>query len=66
MIYAASWDPNKSSGNVPVIRGARNFSFDELKRYTNNFSEVNDVGSGGYGKVICQVSFFLTRNYSYL
>lgn len=47
----ASWDPNKISGNVPVIRGARNFSFEELKRYTNNFSEVNDVGSGGYGKV---------------
>lgn len=27
------------------------FSFDELKKVTNNFSEANDIGTGGYGKV---------------
>lgn len=47
----ASSDPNKSSGSVPQLKGARWFSFDELKKSTNNFSEVNAIGSGGYGKV---------------
>ncbi|CAK9177852.1 unnamed protein product [Ilex paraguariensis] len=47
----ASWNPDKSSGGVPQLKGARFFSFEELKRCTNNFSETNDLGSGGYGKV---------------
>ncbi|KAL5856377.1 hypothetical protein ACOSQ3_003835 [Xanthoceras sorbifolium] len=47
----AHWDPNKSSGSVPQLKGARCFSFEELNKYTNHFSETNDVGSGGYGKV---------------
>ncbi|KAG8368958.1 hypothetical protein BUALT_Bualt15G0100400 [Buddleja alternifolia] len=47
----ASWDPNTNSGGVPQLKGARSFSFEELKKGTNNFSETNDVGSGGYGKV---------------
>lgn len=33
------------------MKGAKSFSFEELKRSTNNFSDLNDVGSGGYGKV---------------
>ncbi|KAL6964526.1 hypothetical protein U1Q18_035576 [Sarracenia purpurea var. burkii] len=47
----ASWDPNKSSGDIPQLKGARCFSFEELKKCTNNFSEANSIGSGGYGKV---------------
>ncbi|KAK1370528.1 putative leucine-rich repeat receptor-like protein kinase [Heracleum sosnowskyi] len=47
----ASWDPNKSSGGIPQLKGARNFSFEELKKYSGNFSEVNNIGSGGYGMV---------------
>ncbi|KAL5539380.1 hypothetical protein UlMin_043041, partial [Ulmus minor] len=47
----AHGDPNKSSGNIPQLKGARWFSFEELKKYTNNFSEANEIGSGGYGKV---------------
>lgn len=50
-MHAASWDRQKNSGAVPQLTGARSFSFEELKKYTNNFSETNDVGSGGYGKV---------------
>ncbi|XVE89312.1 hypothetical protein DITRI_Ditri19aG0192300 [Diplodiscus trichospermus] len=47
----AHWDSYKSSGGIPQLKGARCFSFEELKKYTNNFSEANDIGSGGYGKV---------------
>ncbi|KAK9928622.1 hypothetical protein M0R45_025746 [Rubus argutus] len=45
------WDVNKSSGGIPQLKGARSFTFEELMKFSNNFSEVNDVGSGGYGKV---------------
>ncbi|KAL6527081.1 hypothetical protein OROGR_016171 [Orobanche gracilis] len=48
----ASWTPSgKDSGGAPQLKGARWFSYDELKRCTNNFSESNQIGSGGYGKV---------------
>ncbi|CAL5401918.1 unnamed protein product [Camellia sinensis] len=47
----ASWDSNKSNGGVPQLKGARCYSFEELKKYTNTFSEANCIGSGGYGKV---------------
>ncbi|KAF8019249.1 hypothetical protein BT93_G0044 [Corymbia citriodora subsp. variegata] len=46
-----NWDPNKSSGDIPQLKGARWFSIEELKKYTNNFLEANEIGSGGYGKV---------------
>jgi hypothetical protein len=48
---AAHWDPNNGSGGIPQLKGARSFSFEELKKYTNKFSEANSIGSGGYGKV---------------
>ncbi|KAL8109570.1 hypothetical protein AgCh_025616 [Apium graveolens] len=47
----ASWDPNQNSGGIPQLKGARNFSYEELKKYAGNFSEVNNIGSGGYGMV---------------
>ncbi|KAG9130473.1 hypothetical protein Leryth_024789 [Lithospermum erythrorhizon] len=47
----ASWAPNKDIGGVPKIKGVKSFSFEELKKYTDNFSEMNDIGTGGYGKV---------------
>ncbi|KAK4476790.1 hypothetical protein RD792_015950 [Penstemon davidsonii] len=47
----ASWDPNTNSGAVPQLKGAKCFSFEELKKCTNNFSDANAIGSGGYGKV---------------
>ncbi|XP_056171426.1 leucine-rich repeat receptor protein kinase HPCA1-like [Syzygium oleosum] len=48
----ASWAPSgKHSGGAPQLKGARWFSYDELKKCTNNFSEKNEIGSGGYGKV---------------
>ncbi|KAK9022885.1 hypothetical protein V6N11_003123 [Hibiscus sabdariffa] len=47
----AHWDSKKSSGSIPQLKGARCFSFEELKKYTHNFSDANDIGSGGYGKV---------------
>lgn len=48
----ASWGASGGeSGDAPKLKGARWFSFAELKKATNNFSESNEVGSGGYGKV---------------
>ncbi|KAF7031314.1 hypothetical protein CFC21_042657 [Triticum aestivum] len=48
----ASWGvAQKDSGGAPQLKGARFFSFDELKNCTNNFSENHEIGSGGYGKV---------------
>ncbi|KAK8963160.1 putative leucine-rich repeat receptor-like protein kinase [Platanthera guangdongensis] len=49
---ASSWEnSNKGSDGAPQLKGARWFSFEELKKSSNDFSEVNEVGSGGYGKV---------------
>ncbi|XP_012573816.1 leucine-rich repeat receptor protein kinase HPCA1-like isoform X2 [Cicer arietinum] len=48
----ASWAPSgKDSGGAPQLKGARWFSYDELKKGTNNFSGSNELGFGGYGKV---------------
>ncbi|CAH1444131.1 unnamed protein product [Lactuca virosa] len=49
----ASWvmDNGSDVGGVPELKGARLCSFEELKRCTDNFSEENVIGSGGYGKV---------------
>ncbi|KAL5550573.1 hypothetical protein UlMin_000749 [Ulmus minor] len=48
----ASWAPSgKDSGGAPQLKGARWFSYDDLKKGTNNFSTNNEIGSGGYGKV---------------
>ncbi|KAK4259715.1 hypothetical protein QN277_006019 [Acacia crassicarpa] len=47
----ANWEQNNNSGNAPQLKGARWFSFEELKKYTNNFSDANAIGAGGYGKV---------------
>ncbi|CAL9242875.1 unnamed protein product [Arabidopsis halleri] len=47
----AKWDTSKSSIDAPQLMGAKAFTFDELKKCTDNFSEANDVGGGGYGKV---------------
>jgi serine/threonine protein kinase/Leucine-rich repeat (LRR) protein len=48
----ASWAPSgQDSGGAPQLKGARWFSYDELKKCTSNFTSSNELGSGGYGKV---------------
>ncbi|XP_021766713.1 probable leucine-rich repeat receptor-like protein kinase At5g49770 isoform X1 [Chenopodium quinoa] len=47
-----SWGSSgKDSGSVLQLKGARWFPYDELKKCTNTFSQRNEIGSGGYGKV---------------
>ncbi|KAG2298874.1 hypothetical protein Bca52824_035346 [Brassica carinata] len=46
----AKWSTSRSSIDAPQLMGAKSFTFEELKKCTNNFSEANDVGGGGYGK----------------
>uniref|UniRef100_A0A251T3X8 Putative concanavalin A-like lectin/glucanase domain, Telokin/Myosin light chain kinase n=1 Tax=Helianthus annuus TaxID=4232 RepID=A0A251T3X8_HELAN len=50
-INAVLWDPNSGSGGVPELKGARSFTYEQLQKYTNNFSETNNIGRGGYGMV---------------
>jgi len=48
----ASWGAGgKDDGTAPQLKGAKYFSFEELKKCTGNFSDNNEIGAGGYGKV---------------
>ncbi|CAL5340946.1 hypothetical protein CsSME_00025155 [Camellia sinensis var. sinensis] len=47
----ASWVTNNNIDGIPVLKGARSFPFEELKKCTDYFLEDNVIGSGGYGKV---------------
>ncbi|KAL1358769.1 hypothetical protein AAHE18_04G057700 [Arachis hypogaea] len=42
---------DESNNSIPQLKGARRFTFEEIQSYTKNFSQVNSIGSGGYGKV---------------
>ncbi|CAN1133021.1 hypothetical protein LINPERHAP2_LOCUS7405 [Linum perenne] len=46
-----SQEATQTTSGFPQLKGARCFSFDELKKYTSNFSDNNGIGSGGYNKV---------------
>ncbi|CAL9054363.1 unnamed protein product [Musa banksii] len=48
---SGSWYPSQSGSGVPQLKGSRLFSFEELTKCTNNFSEANVLGTGSYGKV---------------
>lgn len=48
----ASWSSiEQITGEAPQLKGAIYFSYDELRKLTNNFSISNEIGAGGYGKV---------------
>jgi len=56
---SAAWEKGKD-GAAPKLKGATWFSFDEMKLMTNNFSEANTLGEGGYGKVISFNIWFIS------
>lgn len=65
-VFPASWAPSgKDSGGVPQLKGARWFSYEELKRCTYNFTESNEIGFGGYGKVYRSPRLILVMIYNY-
>lgn len=39
-------------GAAPKIQGAKFFTFSEIRKATDNFSNSNEIGVGGYGKVL--------------
>ncbi|KAK2394474.1 leucine-rich repeat receptor protein kinase HPCA1 [Trifolium repens] len=45
------WGPDESSSSIPQLKGARRFTFEEIQNCTKKFSQLNYIGSGGYGKV---------------
>ncbi|CAJ1941593.1 unnamed protein product [Sphenostylis stenocarpa] len=45
------WDTVDDKSASPQLKEAKMFSFEDLKKYTKNFSPANDIGSGGFGKV---------------
>ncbi|KAI5065878.1 hypothetical protein GOP47_0018502 [Adiantum capillus-veneris] len=49
----AAWIATGEGGdaNIPQLKGARWFSLEEIRKCTNNFSQSNEIGEGGYGKV---------------
>jgi len=47
----AKWDAGKNEMDAPQLMGTKAFTFEELSKCTNNFSDANDVGGGGYGQV---------------
>lgn len=52
-VFVPMWQTGYSNSTAggPQLKGARLFSFEELKKCTDGFSEANDIGSGGYGQV---------------
>ncbi|KAG5375978.1 hypothetical protein IGI04_040574 [Brassica rapa subsp. trilocularis] len=57
----AKWSTSKSSIDAPQLMGAKSFTFEELKKCTDNFSEANDVGGGGYGKGYLDPEYYMTN-----
>ncbi|KFK31438.1 hypothetical protein AALP_AA6G111800 [Arabis alpina] len=45
------WDKIKNNVDAPRLMGAKAFTFEEMSKCTNGFSQANDVGGGGYGQV---------------
>ncbi|XP_074275089.1 leucine-rich repeat receptor protein kinase HPCA1-like [Silene latifolia] len=45
------WTYPGSTASTLQLSGSRMFSFEDLKKITNNFLEANCIGSGTYGKV---------------
>ena len=70
MHCAASWGGGVEDGAAPKIQGAKFFSFSEIRKATDNFSDANEIGVGGYGKVlkfcICYVIYKLKPHYMLL
>lgn len=57
----AKWDTSKNEIDAPQLMGTKAFTFEELSKCTNNFSDANDIGGGGYGQV-CVFAMSSTDN----
>lgn len=50
-LSAGAWTTSRSGSGIPLLKGSRLFTFEELKKSTNNFAEASILGTGSYGKV---------------
>jgi len=48
---AVKWEQKNNSRASSQLKGVRWFSFDEMRKYTNNLAEASAIGSGGYAQV---------------
>ncbi|GJV01616.1 probable leucine-rich repeat receptor-like protein kinase [Tanacetum coccineum] len=62
----ALWDANNGSGAIPQLKGAKAFTFAEVNKYTNKFSETNNIGTGGYGMVVASMDWPQVTKYKAL
>ena len=61
--HTASWIEDDNPA-IPQLKGARPFSLEEISKCTNDFSQSNEIGKGGYGKV--QISSILVHAATYM
>lgn len=52
LILECGWAVNRAKRNPDLkVTGVKAFTFEELAQATDNFSDKNQIGQGGYGKV---------------
>ncbi|GJT95009.1 PAZ domain-containing protein [Tanacetum coccineum] len=62
----ALWEANNGSSAIPQLKGAKAFTFVEVNKYTNKFSETNNIGTGRYEMVVASMDWPQVTKYKAL